>query len=412
MDKEKVSQKLNEFFGDKTVKVFMPKQFLANLSTVLAKQNEALLEQIKKNNISPELLADNKKTQDLLIELKKAIQEKRVEKVKVENFPEYPKFPKFPEIKIPEQKEIKIPEYPTKINLLEPSWYEKIQNKLIEFLAEGFRMVKKSFASDLDRHKAAKNALAVRLVTYDGKDFYTAMFSGGGGGTVSRNVNIRDGGGTALTSTLVGTDQALDVNIVAGAGAGGTASTDDADFTAGATEGTPAMGVYESTPSNVTDGDLGVVGITQDRKLRVDGSEVTQPVNVVTPDLMLGTDFSDVFGTDSLRDDGSMNVAAKKKTIDECESTDGWAAQGEASNIQLSTEHTQGSYSISFDKSGTGGATGYIEKTISSINLTEFQTHAILHIHAYVSNAANISKLFVNSPIGQARRETELICPP
>lgn len=62
----------------------------------------------------------------------------------------------------------------------------------------------------------------------------------------------------------------LKVNIVAGAGSGGgTSAADDADFTDGTTAGTPAMGVYESTPTTVTDGDLGIVGITEDRALKV-----------------------------------------------------------------------------------------------------------------------------------------------
>lgn len=52
-------------------------------------------------------------------------------------------------------------------------------------------------------------------------------------------------------------------------GSGGTSSADDADFAAGSTSGTPAMGVYESTPTTVTDGDLGVVGITTNRELKV-----------------------------------------------------------------------------------------------------------------------------------------------
>lgn len=63
-------------------------------------------------------------------------------------------------------------------------------------------------------------------------------------------------------------DGGLRVSIVAGAGSGGTAAADDADFVAGTTSGTPAMGVYESSPSSVTDGDLGAVGITQTRQLR------------------------------------------------------------------------------------------------------------------------------------------------
>ena len=60
----------------------------------------------------------------------------------------------------------------------------------------------------------------------------------------------------------------LPVNIISGAGSGGTASDDDADFTAGTTAGTPAMGVYESSPSSITDGDMGIVGVTQGRRMK------------------------------------------------------------------------------------------------------------------------------------------------
>lgn len=61
----------------------------------------------------------------------------------------------------------------------------------------------------------------------------------------------------------------VDVNIVSSdVASGGTAAADDADFTATTTLGTPAMGVYESTPTNVTDGDMGVVGITTGRRLK------------------------------------------------------------------------------------------------------------------------------------------------
>lgn len=52
-------------------------------------------------------------------------------------------------------------------------------------------------------------------------------------------------------------------------GAGGTSSADDADFVAGTTLGTIVQGVYESTPTNVTDGDVGALGITQTRELKV-----------------------------------------------------------------------------------------------------------------------------------------------
>ena len=48
----------------------------------------------------------------------------------------------------------------------------------------------------------------------------------------------------------------------------GAVLADDADFTATTTTGISAMGVYESTPTTVTDGDLGTVGITSGRRLK------------------------------------------------------------------------------------------------------------------------------------------------
>lgn len=57
--------------------------------------------------------------------------------------------------------------------------------------------------------------------------------------------------------------------IATSSSGGGVAEADDADFTAGTTEGTPAMGVYESTPTPVTAGDLAIVGLDVDRNQKV-----------------------------------------------------------------------------------------------------------------------------------------------
>lgn len=78
----------------------------------------------------------------------------------------------------------------------------------------------------------------------------------------------------------VDADGGLRVSIVAGAGSGGTALADDADFTAGTTSFTPSGGFYQSTPTAVTDGDVGAFGMTAGRALKValsnaDGSLVT-----------------------------------------------------------------------------------------------------------------------------------------
>lgn len=65
------------------------------------------------------------------------------------------------------------------------------------------------------------------------------------------------------------TNNAVRVYVVANdVASGGTSAADDADFVAGTTSGTPFMGVYESTPTNVTDGDMGVVGIATGRRLK------------------------------------------------------------------------------------------------------------------------------------------------
>jgi hypothetical protein len=64
-------------------------------------------------------------------------------------------------------------------------------------------------------------------------------------------------------------DGGLRVSIVAGAGSGGTALADDADFTDGTTSGTPVGGVAESaSPTAVTEGDFGWAAITLNRAFK------------------------------------------------------------------------------------------------------------------------------------------------
>lgn len=79
-----------------------------------------------------------------------------------------------------------------------------------------------------------------------------------------RTLETGDAGAIALNAS----GQVL-VEIAAGAGSGGTAAADDADFTAGTTSGTPMMGAYQSSPTAVTDGDMGIVGITANREVKV-----------------------------------------------------------------------------------------------------------------------------------------------
>ena len=106
-------------------------------------------------------------------------------------------------------------------------------------------------------------------------------------------------GGDAITDTV---NNALRVNIVAGAGSGGTAMTDDAAFTPATTSVTPMAATFDNvTPDSVDEGDAGAVRMSANRNLFttlrdaagnerganvtaanalvVDGSAVTQPVS-------------------------------------------------------------------------------------------------------------------------------------
>jgi hypothetical protein len=115
------------------------------------------------------------------------------------------------------------------------------------------------------------NPVTVAIVDGDG----TQITSFGGGTQYTEGATDATITGTAMlwedtgdTLVTVNASKPLPVAIISGAGSGGTAAADDADFTAGTTSGTPAMGVYESTPTSITDGDLGTVGITVDRRLK------------------------------------------------------------------------------------------------------------------------------------------------
>lgn len=94
----------------------------------------------------------------------------------------------------------------------------------------------------------------------------------------------------ALRNRTLTNTTALDVAIVDGngnhvtafGGSGGTSNADQSGFTVGTGLGTPAMGLFEASPTNVTDGKVGVVGITTDRKLKVSGSFSSAPITSAT----------------------------------------------------------------------------------------------------------------------------------
>lgn len=82
-----------------------------------------------------------------------------------------------------------------------------------------------------------------------------ASVRGLGTQTKALDVSIVDGSGNQITSF--------------GGGSGGTSSTDKSAFTPGSGFGTPAEGLYEASPTTVSDGNVAVVGITTNRELKV-----------------------------------------------------------------------------------------------------------------------------------------------
>jgi hypothetical protein len=181
MNKEELAQNLDEALGEKSVRVIMPKQFLVSLENTPSKQNDQIAKNLDNKKVLNELVQENIKTRELLVELKKAIVENKIDRVEVSNFP------KQKDIKFPEP--IKIPEYPKIIEIKKPIWYEKFTPRpIVEVVEKGVEFLRKSFAQDLEEHEKVEKAIAVRLVSADGKMFYNAAFAnygGGGGGTSS-----------------------------------------------------------------------------------------------------------------------------------------------------------------------------------------------------------------------------------
>lgn len=86
----------------------------------------------------------------------------------------------------------------------------------------------------------------------------------GGGGSFD-GVLLDAAGGDSLADTA---NNALRVNIVAGAGSGGTAIADDAAFTVATTSVTPAGGLFDDVaPDSVNEGDAGAVRMSANRNM-------------------------------------------------------------------------------------------------------------------------------------------------
>lgn len=147
------------------VHVVMPKAFLTQVENVLKAQNDTIAKALADQNekLASVLVDENTKTRDLFSALKEAIQESRVDRVEVANFPEQKPYPKSPNFRsILDEK---------------PRWYEKfVPDRILEHIEQSSKYQAKQFAEALDRHTKKENAFAVRLVSKDGKTFYDALF--------------------------------------------------------------------------------------------------------------------------------------------------------------------------------------------------------------------------------------------
>lgn len=90
------------------------------------------------------------------------------------------------------------------------------------------------------------------------------------GATTPLDVAIRDGSGNQITTF---------------GGSGGTSAVDEAAFTVGSGQGTPAMGIFETVPTTLSSGQVGLIGLTNDRKVKVSGSFSATPITAGTSTL-------------------------------------------------------------------------------------------------------------------------------
>jgi hypothetical protein len=214
------------------------------------------------------------------------------------------------------------------------------------------------------------------------------LVAGGGGGSGDASLAEQQTQTTHLAAIETAVEGTIDVNIVSGAGSGGTAQADDADFTAGTTQGTPAMGVYESTPSSVTDGDLGIVGITQGRRLKtsatIDAALPAGANNIGTVTITDGAGAVNVIVDSSALPSGASTSANQTTIIGHVDGVEGLLTtiDADTGNIATSTSttatntgNTASGVGATGDAAATAGSTGSLS---AKLRLVTSQLDSIL----------------------------------
>lgn len=93
---------------------------------------------------------------------------------------------------------------------------------------------------------------------------------------------VRNFSGTGRASLDVSIVDASGNQIATFGGSGGTSAVDEAAFVAGTGQGTPAMGIFETVPTTLASGQAGLIGLTNDRKVKVSGSFSSTPITSAT----------------------------------------------------------------------------------------------------------------------------------
>lgn len=146
---------------------------------------------------------------------------------------------------------------------------------------------------------------------------------------------------------------------VSNAGSGGTAETDGDAFVPDTTLGTPAMGAYEATPSTLTDGELGIVGITDDRQLKVlEENSADIEALLTTIDADTGTLAGAVAGTEVQADIVAALPAGNNNIGDvDIASLPNEGQQTMANSISVAVASNQSAIPVSGTVAVTGGLT-------------------------------------------------------
>lgn len=165
----------------------------------------------------------------------------------------------------------------------------------------------------------------------------------------------------------------LKVNIKAGAGSGGTASTDDGAFTAGSGSGTPLMGFV--TADAVDSGDVGVVGMTTSRSLK---TVVTNSSGTVI---------------DPQVDDAAFTAASGLVSVIAGISTSDSVDSGDAGALAMTTSRA---LHVAIRQQTTGGSTPYknldVDETEDEVKGTAGQVFFIQAIN--LANAKRYLKFY------------------